>query len=91
MPDIEHKQKDLNFQHIKIDVKDEDHAANLEYSEILPPDGGWGWVVCFASFMCNFIIDGIVYRFISFDTILLKGAKHLRNRSCRQNKYQFLF
>ena len=27
-----------------------------------PPDGGWGWVVCFASFMCNFIIDGIVYR-----------------------------
>ena len=27
-----------------------------------PPDGGWGWVVCFASFMCNFIVDGIVYR-----------------------------
>lgn len=18
-----------------------------------PPDGGWGWVICFASFMCN--------------------------------------
>ena len=27
-----------------------------------PPDGGWGWVICFASFMCNFIVDGIVYR-----------------------------
>ena len=20
-----------------------------------PPDGGWGWVICFACFMCNFI------------------------------------
>ena len=28
-----------------------------------PPDGGWGWVVCFASFMCNMILDGISYTF----------------------------
>ncbi len=28
-----------------------------------PPDGGWGWVVCFASFMCNLILDGIAYTF----------------------------
>ena len=28
-----------------------------------PPDGGWGWVVCFASFMCNFMVDGIAYSF----------------------------
>ena len=27
-----------------------------------PPDGGWGWVVCLASFMCNLILDGIAYR-----------------------------
>ena len=27
-----------------------------------PPDGGWGWVIVFASFMCNLIIDGIAYR-----------------------------
>jgi len=26
-------------------------------------DGGWGWVVTFASFMCNLIIDGIAYTF----------------------------
>ena len=21
-----------------------------------PPDGGWGWIVVFSAFMCNFII-----------------------------------
>jgi hypothetical protein len=31
-----------------------------------PPDGGWGWVVCFASFMCNLILDGEIRRFSSF-------------------------
>lgn len=29
----------------------------------LPPDGGWGWVVVFASFMNHFILDGICYAF----------------------------
>lgn len=28
-----------------------------------PPDGGYGWVVVFASFMCNLIVDGIAYTF----------------------------
>lgn len=26
-----------------------------------PPDGGWGWVVVFASFVIHFIMDGIIY------------------------------
>ncbi|CAH1140241.1 unnamed protein product [Phyllotreta striolata] len=26
-----------------------------------PPDGGYGWVVVFASFICNMMIDGISY------------------------------
>ncbi|XP_049872712.1 monocarboxylate transporter 12 isoform X2 [Pectinophora gossypiella] len=28
-----------------------------------PPDGGYGWVVVFASFMCNLVVDGIAYTF----------------------------
>ncbi|VEN61297.1 unnamed protein product [Callosobruchus maculatus] len=28
-----------------------------------PPDGGYGWVVVFASFMCNLVVDGISYCF----------------------------
>lgn len=28
-----------------------------------PPDGGYGWVIVFAAFMCNFIYDGCMYGF----------------------------
>lgn len=27
---------------------------------VVPPDGGWGWVVMIASFCSNVIVDGIV-------------------------------
>ncbi|XP_071454653.1 uncharacterized protein [Hetaerina americana] len=28
-----------------------------------PPDGGYGWVIVFASFLCNMVVDGIAYTF----------------------------
>ncbi|XP_035781894.1 LOW QUALITY PROTEIN: uncharacterized protein LOC118461093 [Anopheles albimanus] len=38
--------------------------SSLEaYAEARPPDGGWGWVVCFASFMVNLIADGVTFSF----------------------------
>ncbi|KAL7733856.1 hypothetical protein ACLKA6_011572 [Drosophila palustris] len=41
---------------------DEDEVS--VYGELPPPpDGGYGWVICFASFMCNMIVDGIAYTF----------------------------
>lgn len=33
---------------------------------VVPPDGGWGWVIVAASFMCNLIVDGIIFSFGTF-------------------------
>ncbi|XP_063362475.1 uncharacterized protein LOC134651333 isoform X1 [Cydia amplana] len=32
-----------------------------EAALVVPPDGGWGWVIVFASFMCNVVVDGIIF------------------------------
>nr|CAD7588946.1 unnamed protein product [Timema genevievae] len=33
---------------------------------VVPPDGGWGWVIVTASFFCNLIVDGIIFTFGMF-------------------------
>ena len=38
-----------------------------------PPDGGWGWVIVAASFLCNMVLDGIGY---SFGILLNPLMKH---------------
>lgn len=44
--------------------QEEDGVSYCEYHDIPPPpDGGYGWVIVFASFMCNMIVDGIAYTF----------------------------
>lgn len=46
-----HEEETLNF-----DLDEEDEMP-------APPDGGYGWVIVFASFMCNLVVDGIGYSF----------------------------
>lgn len=42
----------------------DDDLSLCDYHDLPPPpDGGYGWVVVFASFMCNMIVDGIAYTF----------------------------
>lgn len=44
--------------------QEEDVVSYCEFHDIPPPpDGGYGWVIVFASFMCNMIVDGIAYTF----------------------------
>ena len=34
-----------------------------EPSPPVPPDGGWGWVIMFASFIVNVLVDGVCFTF----------------------------
>lgn len=51
----------------------EDNSSLENFSEARPPDGGWGWVIVFASFMVNLIADGITF---SFGVIFVEFVKY---------------
>ncbi|KAI5726349.1 hypothetical protein M8J76_001091 [Diaphorina citri] len=42
------------------------HETPVHTYMVVPPDGGWGWVVVAASFCCNLVVDGIIYSFGMF-------------------------
>ena len=39
----------------------------------VPPDGGWGWMVCAASFFLSLIVDGCCYSYGIFYMEYLDG------------------
>ncbi|KAG5678545.1 hypothetical protein PVAND_008212 [Polypedilum vanderplanki] len=46
------------------ETPDDDDDDEFNYNELPPPpDGGYGWIIVIASFMCNMIVDGIAYTF----------------------------
>lgn len=48
----------------KFDIqKSEGDGEPTKATIVIPPDGGFGWIVMLASFCCNFIVDGIVFSF----------------------------
>ncbi|CAH1795975.1 unnamed protein product [Owenia fusiformis] len=40
---------------------DDKKATDDVISPLVPPDGGWGWVIVFSSFITNFLIDGVCF------------------------------
>ncbi|XP_050534916.1 monocarboxylate transporter 1 isoform X2 [Daktulosphaira vitifoliae] len=47
-----------------VQTTDDDGISFCEYHDLPPPpDGGYGWVIVLASFMCNMVVDGIAYTF----------------------------
>lgn len=51
------------------EIKKENTTDSPESEETDVPDGGWGWAVCFGSFLMNFILDGTMF---SFGVLLLE-------------------
>ncbi|XP_048511572.1 monocarboxylate transporter 14 isoform X2 [Athalia rosae] len=43
--------------------EEEDEEQEVEVRMVVPPDGGWGWVIVAASFMSNLVVDGIIFSF----------------------------
>ena len=46
-----------------------------------PPDGGYGWVVVFASFMNHVIVDGIAFTFGVFYVEFLEYFKESKGKT----------
>lgn len=59
-PDTENGTKKIQNGNANND-KLENNAEPPTTTVIVPPDGGWGWVVMIASFLCNTVVDGIVF------------------------------
>lgn len=49
-----------------------DEPLTMTTYMVVPPDGGWGWVVVAASFMCNLVVDGIIFTFGMLQSYLIK-------------------
>ena len=41
----------------------EEKISDIVVKKPIPPDGGYGWVICFAVFMCNLLSHGPLYCF----------------------------
>ena len=50
--------KETDCEPSKNNMKEDANVTNIESSEHLPPDGGWGWVVVSVSFVTNFMSWG---------------------------------
>lgn len=54
-----------------VEAREETHGQQEDGSDERHPDidGGWAWVICFASFFANFLLDGVLF---SFGVIMLE-------------------
>ncbi|XP_062570436.1 monocarboxylate transporter 12-like [Saccostrea cucullata] len=53
------KDKEMPFKNGSVDKE----SVSTDEAPPAPPDGGWGWVVTFSSFMISFLVDGVCFTF----------------------------
>jgi len=46
---------------------------------VTAPDGGWGWVIVFAAFMCNLIVDGTIFSFGIMQDEIVKASSPIES------------
>ncbi|KAI4458182.1 monocarboxylate transporter [Holotrichia oblita] len=63
---------------LKPKKKDEVKPQYSKTYVVVPPDGGWGWVIVAAAFACNFVAEGTMY---SYGLFLEDIAKNLNTRT----------
>ena len=44
-------------------VADDTKSVQDINTSLAPPDGGWGWVICFSAFFAMVILDGMMFSF----------------------------
>jgi hypothetical protein len=48
---------------VKAEESPEGSSVSSDSDDDGAEDGGWGWAVCFGSFLINFILDGTMFSF----------------------------
>lgn len=67
--------------------KDPPGKASQEQEEFTPPDGGYGWLVCFASFWVNGTVFGLLNTFgillPKFSELAGSGEENITTKVCK--------
>ena len=66
----------LKFSTLLLQQDNTEREEPLSIESPKPPDGGWGWIVVFACFMCNAIVGNFL--FISVDAFSKISSFNLR-------------
>merc|ERR1719315_691527 len=66
----------------------EKKTSTLDGAFPSPPDGGWGWVVVAASFLCLCVLDGISYTFGIFLAPLMEDMDCGRGGTSAAGSFQ---